>query len=147
MGSVAARHVALIAVGLVFSGCASTGESHPDAPSGAAAPREPEPSKQPQALDPAKPCIQGHVANDEATPLAHAQVALLESNQTFVTADDGAFAFCDLEERTYTVQAQALGDDSVAKRVAAPTPPDGITLVLAALAVKEEFHNTIQRSV
>lgn len=130
------RFLLSLALGcLVLSGC-----------SGAA-----EPAKAPTSA-PAAPAtvtadtggVEGLVVDDEAAPVSGAEVAQTQANLVTSTDAAGKFSFSDLAPGTYSLVAQRLGYESMARKVEVKAGEiTEVTATLVPLAIVEPYTETL----
>lgn len=92
--------------------------------------------------------ITGTVIDDEARPVAGAEVGIVEAKMTMETDEAGAFTMNQLLPGTYTVVANELGYESQAKKVEVrPGEVANVSFVLVPVAIlKEPYYRPILRT-
>lgn len=126
--------VALLGLALVLAGCAGS----PAPPSASESTGEPAGIPAP---DTETGAVAGTVVDDESRPIPGARVAVVET-QTSTTADaTGAFTVNGLAPGTYRLIAEALGYQSVARKVdVAAEATANVSFVLAPIALASEAY-------
>lgn len=99
--------------------------------------------------------VAGNILDEGSLPIAGAQVGLFSLSEseaepmTLQTPEDGSFAFADVDDGEYRLEAQAIGYKSQARRivVGGPEPVTDITLVMADVPIASPYHGTQIRSL
>ena len=140
-GSGISRALALLFLGVTFSGCI-VAESTPTDTGAAAAPA-PE-AAEPATFDENTGALSGLIVNDEGLPIAGALVGIRETAAQTIADVGGKFTFSNLPPADYSIDVSQLGYESASKRA---TVVAGevvhLNIALAAIAVEGPYHETI----